>query len=149
GVDGLFQLQDLTLDVHRDLAAQVTTSHGGGDLGDVAHLRREVRGHGVDGVSEVLPGAGHTGHYCLATQAALGADLAGHPRHLRGERTQLVHHRVDSFLELKDLATDIDGDLLREVAVGHGNGHVGYVPHLGREIDGHLVYFLGEVLPHA
>ena len=34
-------------------------------------------------------------HVRLAAQLALGADLAGHPGHLVGERGQLVDHRVD------------------------------------------------------
>jgi len=34
---------------------------------------------------------------------------------LRGERAQLLDHRVDRFLELQDLAAHVDGDLLREV----------------------------------
>ena len=40
--------------------------------------------------------------------------------HFRGERVQLVDHRVDGVLELEDLALDVDGDLAREVAVGDG-----------------------------
>src|SRR5205085_379354 len=38
GVDGVLQLEDLALDVHRDLLGQVAAGHGGGDVGDVAHL---------------------------------------------------------------------------------------------------------------
>src|SRR5499426_1129053 len=34
------------------------------------------------------------------------------------ERAQLLDHRVDRFLELQDLAADVDGDLARQVAVG-------------------------------
>ena len=37
-VDGVLQLEDLALDVDRDLARQVAAGDGGGDLGDVAHL---------------------------------------------------------------------------------------------------------------
>jgi hypothetical protein len=43
------------------------------------------------------------GHQRLAAQLALGADLAGHTRHLRGEAVQLIHHRVDRVLQLEDL----------------------------------------------
>ena len=35
-------------------------------LGDIAHLRRQVRGHRVDGFGQVLPHAGHAGHLRLA-----------------------------------------------------------------------------------
>jgi hypothetical protein len=41
------------------------------------------------------------GHDRLAAELAVGADLARHARHLRSERAQLIHHRVDGFLELQ------------------------------------------------
>ena len=66
----------------------------------------------------------------LAAELALGADLARDARHLGGERAQLVHHRVDGVLELEDLALHVDGDLLRQVAVGDRRGHLGDVAHL-------------------
>ncbi len=47
--------------------------------------RREVAGHGVHRVGEVLPRARHTLHLGLAAQLAFGAHLARHPRHFRGE----------------------------------------------------------------
>ncbi len=73
-------------------------------------------------------------HLRLAAQLALGADLAGHARHFRRERVELVHHRVDGVLELQDLALHVYGDLLGEVAVGHGGRHVGDVTHLRRQV---------------
>ena len=36
----------------------------------------------------------------LAAELAFGADLAGDPRHFRGEGVQLLDHRIDGFLEL-------------------------------------------------
>jgi hypothetical protein len=47
------------------------------------------------------------------------------------KRVELVHHRVDRVLELEDLALDVDGDLLGEVAVGDGGGDFGDVADLG------------------
>ncbi len=47
GVDGVLEFKDFALHVHRDLLGQVTRSHGGGHLGDIAHLTGQVRGHGV------------------------------------------------------------------------------------------------------
>ena len=58
GVDGVFQLQDLALDVHRDLLGEVAVGHRGGDVGDVADLAGQVAGHEIDAVGEVFPGAG-------------------------------------------------------------------------------------------
>ena len=71
-----------------------------------------LRGHEVDVVGEVLPGAGDAAHLGLAAELALGADLAGDAGDLVGERRQLVDHRVDGVLELEDLALGVDGDLL-------------------------------------
>src|SRR5208337_4945095 len=149
GVDRVLQLENFTAHVHRDLAGEVTAGHGGGDLGDVAHLAGEVRRHEVHVVGEVLPGAGHAAHLCLAAELAFGADLARHARHLASERVELVHHRVEGVLQLQNLAFHIDGNLLGEVAVGNGRGHVGNVAHLAGEVGGHRVHVVGEVLPGA
>ena len=43
-------------------------------------------------------------HLGLAAELAFRADFAGHARHFRGERVELVHHRVDGVLQLEDLA---------------------------------------------
>src|SRR6185437_8044953 len=81
-VDGVFQLQDLALDVHRDLARQVASGHRRGHLGDVAHLAGEVARHGVDVIGEILPGAAHARHVGLTAELALRAHLARHARDL-------------------------------------------------------------------
>ena len=98
---------------------------------------------------QVLPGAGDAGNDRLAAELAVGTDLAGDARHLGGERAQLIDHRVDGLLELQDLAAHVDRDLLRQVAVGHGNRHLGDVAHLGGEVRGHGVDALGQLAPHA
>src|SRR6185312_7592624 len=115
-VDGVFQLQDLALDVDGDLPRQVAPGDGGGDGGDVAHLVGQVRRHRVHVVGQVLPDAGHAGHLRLAAQLPLGADLARDARHLRGEPVQLIDHRVDGVLQLEDLAAHVDRDLAGQVA---------------------------------
>ena len=85
-VDGVLELEDLALHVDGDLARQVAARHGGRHLGDVAHLRGQVAGHGVDVVGQALPGAGDAGHLRLAAELAFGADLARHARHLATRR---------------------------------------------------------------
>src|SRR5579863_5363673 len=60
----------------------------------------------------------------------LGADLAGDARHLGGERAQLLDHRVEGLLEQQDLAAHVDGDLLRQIAVGDRGRDFGDVAHL-------------------
>src|SRR6185437_704926 len=149
GVDRLFQLQNLALDVGRDLARQIAVGNGGSNFGDVAHLAGEVPGHGIDAVGQVLPGTGHARHHGLAAQPALGADLARHARHLGGERAQLIDHGIDGLLQLQDLAAYVDRDLARQVAAGDGGGDLGDVAHLAGEITGHRVDVVRQVLPGA
>src|SRR5262249_51545260 len=60
-VERLLQLEHLAAHGDGDLPRQVAARDGGGDLGDVAHLRGEVAGHEVDVVGEVLPGAADAG----------------------------------------------------------------------------------------
>ncbi len=81
--------------------------------------------------------------------ASVGAHLTRHARHLPGEGVELVHHGVDGLLELEDFAAHVHGDLLGEVAVGDGRGHLGDVAHLPGEVAGHRVDAIGQVLPRA
>src|SRR6185437_7345156 len=148
-VDGVFQLQNFAAHVDRDLLRQVARGDGGRHFGDVADLGGEVRGHRVDRVGQVLPGAGDAKHVGLAAEPAFGADLARHARHLAGEGVELIDHRVDGLLELQDFAGDVDGDLLRQVAAGDGGGDVGDVADLGGQVTGHEVEAVGQVLPGA
>ena len=149
GIDGVLQLEDFAAHVDGDLAGQVAARHGGGHLRDVAHLVGQVAAHGVDRVGQVLPGAGDARHDRLAAELAFGADLARHARHFRRERAQLIDHRVDGLFQLEDLATHVDGDLLRQVAVRHRDRHFGDVAHLPGQVVGHRIDALGQFLPHA
>src|SRR5205085_10873901 len=99
----------------------------GRHLGDVAHLPCEIRGHHVDRVGQVLPRAGDALDVRLPAELPFAAHLARHARDLAGERTELIDHGVDGVLQLQDLAARIDGDLLRQIAVGHGGGYRGDV----------------------
>src|SRR5262249_31153571 len=85
----------------------------------------------------------------LAAELAFGADLAGDAGDFGGEGIELVHHDVDGVLQPEDFPLHIDGDLLGEVTVGHGGGDLGDVAHLRREVAGHHVHAVGEVLPRA
>ena len=148
-VDRVGERRDLALGLHDQVALQVALGDRRHHLHDAAHLLGEVRGHDVDVVGQVLPGAGDAGHLRLAAELALGADLARHARHLGGEGVQLVDHRVDRVLELEDLALDVDGDLSRQVAARHRGRHFGDVSHLRREVRRQQVDVVGEVLPGA
>ena len=83
---------------------QVAVGHGGGHLGDVAHLAVRLAAMLIDVVGEVLPGAGHAAHVRLAAELAFGADFARHAGDLRGEGVELIHHRVDGVLQFENLA---------------------------------------------
>src|SRR5207245_1802224 len=122
---------------------------GSGDVGDVADLRRQVGGHEVDVVGEVLPGTGDAGDLGLAAELAFGADLARDARHFRGERVKLVDHRVDGVLQLEDFAADVVRYLLLRGASGLRSGDVGDVADLGGQVVGHGVDVVGQVLPGA
>src|SRR6185503_2492840 len=122
---------------------------GGDDLDDAAHLRGQVRGHEVDVVGQVLPGAADAFHVGLATQLALGADLFRDARDLGREAVQLIDHRVDGVLDLQHLALRVDGDLLRQVATGDGGRHLGDVADLRGQVVRQLVDVVGQVAPDA
>src|SRR5207248_10295315 len=66
-----------------------------------------------------------------------------------GERSSVLDHRVDRVLQLQQLAPDLDGDLLGEVAAGDGGGHLGDVADLAGQVAGELVDVVGQVLPGA
>ena len=60
-VDGVLELEDLALDVDRDLRDRSPLATAVVDFGDVAHLAGQVRRHRVDVVGQVLPRAGDAG----------------------------------------------------------------------------------------
>ncbi len=90
-------------------------------------------------VGQILPGAGDARHAGLAAEPSFGAHFARHAGHFAGEAVELVHHGVERFLELQDLAAHVDGDLARQVAFGDGGRDFGDVTHLGGEVAGHRV----------
>src|SRR5207253_3042138 len=110
-------------DIDGDFLGQIAIGHSGGDIGDVAHLSREVTGHEIDADGQILPRSGHALHLCLAAELPFRTDLTGDARNFGGKRTKLVNHGVDDVYELQNFAADIDGDLLRQVAGGDGGRH--------------------------
>jgi hypothetical protein len=132
-----------------NLLRQVAVGDCGGDAGDVADLAGQVGRHRVHVVGQVLPGARHALDPRLAAQPPLGTDFARHARHFRGERPELVDHRVDRVLELEELALHVDRDLLGQIAVRHAVVTVGDVAHLAGQVRRHQVHVVGQVLPRA
>ncbi len=148
-VDGRHQLQDLALRVHGDLLRQIALGDRRRHLGDVADLRRQVVRHEVDGLRQVLPGAGDALHLGLPAEDALRTDLPRHPRHLIGERGQLVDHRVERVLQLQDLAPGVHVDRLGQVPARHRRGDLRDVTDLGGQVARHAVHGVGQVPPDA
>ena len=149
GVERLFELQDFAAHVDGDLAREVAAGDRGRHLGNIADLRRQVAGHGVDAVGEVLPGAGNAGHFGLTAELAIGADLARDAGHFAGKRVELVHHGVERFLQLQDFARHVHRDFFRQVALCNGGRDFGDVADLTGEVAGHRVDAVGEVLPRS
>ena len=56
-VDGVLELENLSLDVDRDFLRKVAGGHRLRDLGDVTNLTGKVAGHEIDALGEVFPGA--------------------------------------------------------------------------------------------
>src|ERR1700686_567235 len=146
-VNGFGQSCNLTLRVYGQLLSQFAVGDGGHDFHNAAHLFRQIGGHHVHVVGEVLPCAGHTWHLRLPAQLAFRADFAGHASYFGGEGVELIHHRVDGVLEFENLAFHVHGDLARQIAAGHGSSHLGDITDLTGEVPSHRVYGVGKILP--
>src|SRR5262249_54908559 len=94
-VDGFLKLEDFTAYVGGNFAREVAAGDGGVHVGVATDLGGEVAGHGVDGVGEILPGAGDAGDLCLAAELAFGADFAGNAGDFGSENAELLNHGVD------------------------------------------------------
>ena len=148
-VDRLCQRGHLALRIHRQLGLQVAVCHRRHHLHDAAHLLREIDGHDVHVVGEVLPSAGHARNLGLPAEFSLRAHLARDARDFRREGVQLVDHRVDGRFELENLALDVHRNLPGQVAARHGRGDLRDVAHLRRQVRRKQVHVVGEVLPRA
>ena len=107
---------------------------GGHDFHDAAHLIGQIGGHDVDRVGKIFPGSGNAGHVGLTAEFAFGSDFARHAGDFRGERPQLVDHRIDGVLQLENFALHVDRDFARQIAASHGRRDFGDVANLIREV---------------
>ena len=149
GIDGVLQLQNFALHIDRDFARQVAIGHGRRHFGDVTDLRRQVAGHGVHAIRQILPDAAHALHLRLTAQFAFGTDLARHAGHFRCEGVELIDHGVDGVLQLQNFAARIHGDLGGQVALGHGGRDAGDVANLVGQVRRHGVDRIRQILPRA
>src|SRR5207249_2131568 len=76
-------------------------------------------------------------------------DFPRHARYFRCEQTELIDHRVDGVFERKNLSAHIDGDLFRQVAIRNSGSDFGDVTYLRREIPGHRIHTVGQILPSS
>ena len=61
----------------------------------------------------------------------------------------MIHHHIDGVLQFEELAFDIDGDFLGQIAIRHCRRHRGNVAHLRGQVAGHQVNVFGKILPCA
>ena len=149
GVDVVLQLGDLAARVDLDRPGQVALGHGGGDLGDGAHLGGQVRRQQVDVAGQVLPGARRSGDVGLSAEPPLDADLAGDGGHLLGEGREGVDHGVDGLAQGGHLALGANREAALQVAL-RDRGHDPHdAAHLLGEVGGHDVDVVGQVLPDS
>src|SRR5207247_2020667 len=103
--------------------------------------------HEVDGVREILPRTGDAADVGLPAELSFRTDLTRDTSDFGGEGVKLIDHRVDGVLELEDLALDVDSDLLRQIAGGHGLGDLCDVADLARQVTGHEVDGVRQIFP--
>ena len=148
-IDGVLQLQNFALNVHRDLARQVSVRHRRGHLSDVANLSRQVARHRVHAIREILPCSSDATDIRLTAELTFGSDFARHTRHFRGERAELIHHRIDGVLQLQNFASHVHRDLARQVAARHGRGNFGDVANLVGQVTRHEIDVVCQILPRS
>ena len=128
---------------------QVPVRDAGHNLRDAAYLIGQVGGHEIDRVGEVFPSSSNAAHHRLSSEFPFSADLARDTRYFRRKRVQLVHHRVDGVLQLKDLALNIDGDFLGQIASCDRRGHCRDVTDLCGQIARHEIHRIGQIFPSS
>ena len=83
----------------------------------------------------------------MSAKISFRAHFARHARHFSSEAIELVHHRVDGVLELKNFSLYVHGNFPGKVAFRDSRRHLGDVTNLGREISGHGIHGICEVFP--
>ena len=148
-VDGVGERGDFAFRHDGQLLVQIAVRDSSHHFHDAAHLRRKVGAHRVHRVGQIFPRSRDAGHDGLHAQTPFGSNLARHARHFGSKRAQLLHHRVDCFLELKNFAAHVHGDFAREVAVGHRDGDFGNIANLAGKIGRHDIHGVRKVFPCA
>ena len=146
-VDGVFEFEDFATRIDGDFLRQIAVGDSRRHQRDIAHLISKISGQTVDVIGEVFPGSTHARHFGLSAQFAFGADFFGHARDFGGERVQLIDHHIDGVFEFEYFTFDINGNFLRQVAVGDSGCDERDIAHLRGEVSGQRVDAVGEVFP--
>ena len=149
-VDRAFELENLAPHVDGDLLREVAGRYGRRHVGDVANLRGEVAGHRVDRIGKIFPRAGNAFEPRPVRRAFLRNRLRARRASLQ-KRNALSWSTIVLIVSLSSRISplNVDGDLLRKVALGDGRRDVGNVTHLVREVAGHRIDRIGKVFPRA
>src|SRR5207237_678218 len=115
----------------------------------IAHLSRKITCHEINAVGEILPRTADALHNGLPAQPPFGADFARHTGHFSRERAKLIHHSVDTVLQLENLTAHIDSDLPGEIASRNRRSDFCDVADLSRKIAGHRIDAVRQILPGA
>jgi len=99
-------------------------------------------------VCQTLPLATDTVDLNLTTKLSFGANLESYTCDLGREHAELVHHRVDRALELRNLALRDNVDFLRQVALRYSGCHARNRPHLIRQAVAHTIDLACDVSHH-
>ena len=140
---------DLARGLDGDRPGQVALGHGGGHLGDGAHLGGQVGGELVDVVGEVAPGPAAPG--TLAWPPSLPSTPTSRATFVTwsAKVASVSIMLVDGVGERGDLALGVDRELALQVAVGDRGHDLGDAAHLAGQVGGHQVDVVGQVLPGA
>ena len=133
-VDGVLELEDLALGVDRDLLGQVALGHRRRDLGDVADLGGQVAGHEVDGVGQVLPGAGDARH--SAWPPSLPSVPTSRATRVTSSANAQSWSTIVLMVSLSSRTSPLASTVIfcGQVAAGHRGGDLGDVADLGGQV---------------
>src|SRR5207245_337644 len=107
-VDGVFEQENFAAYVHRDLLRKVAAGDSGRNFSNVPYLSRQVACHKVNRIRKVFPGSCNARYLRLTTQLAFGSDFASYTRYLACEGVELIDHRIDGVLQLKNFTLNVD-----------------------------------------
>ena len=133
-VDGVDKIEYFTADRDGHLLGQITTRHSCRGMRNSSHLQREIGGHRVHRIREILPSAIDTQHIRTTTELTLRTDLSGHTRDFSGEGAQTFHHVIDGVLQIEEFAAHFHVDGFAEIATCDSCINCGDGAHLRRKV---------------